>query len=63
MNKNNSWNGRNIVHRKGLIGEVAVYNANTPEGNSLYNKATDAWIINVGVTLASLVIVGGFLFF
>ena len=58
MNKN-SWNGRNVVHRKGIFGqEVTVYNANTPEGRLAYDKAEDAWSAKFVIVSVLATIVG-----
>jgi hypothetical protein len=63
MNKNNGWTGRTIAYRKGIFGEVEVYNANTPEGNMMYNSAIMRWntsfvIVAVGALISGLSYIG-----
>ena len=59
MKNNNGWEGRNLVHRKGIFGqEIEVYNANTPEGNSAYNNATNKWLGKVTLTVVGILMSG-----
>lgn len=59
MRNNNDWNGRNLVHRKGMFGqEIEVYNANSVEGREMYNKANSKWMGRVTLTVLGVLISG-----